>query len=93
MKYFPISQFHESLAREEKLIYSGRIDIDQKGLDILIEAFARLAVINPELELVLMGPDWDGSIARLKQLSVRLGVSTKECILQVIWKEKNICKI
>ncbi len=65
------------LGNEKTLIYSGRIDIDQKGLDLLIEAFARLVSGNPELRLVLMGPDWNDSMSRLKQLSTRLGVGEK----------------
>jgi len=59
------------------LMFAGRIDIDQKGLDLLVEAFAYLVKYNPELDLVLIGPDWNDSTKRLKQLSVKLGVGEK----------------
>jgi glycosyltransferase involved in cell wall biosynthesis len=56
------------------LLYAGRIDIDHKGLDILVEAFARLSKNHPDLQLVLTGPDWNNSIQKLEKLSTKLGV-------------------
>ena len=40
-----------------RLVFLGRIDAYNKGLDLLIEAFARLAP-NAEVRLTLQGPDW-----------------------------------
>ena len=70
----PKSRKHDN---RRTLMYSGRIDVEQKGLDILIEAFARLISVNPEIELVLMGPDWNDSTRRLRQLASKLGIDEK----------------
>lgn len=64
-------------SKSKILMYAGRIDIDQKGLDLLIEAFARLLKDYPDLELVLTGPDWNGSTGILSQLAMKLGISEK----------------
>ena len=55
------------------LLFVGRLS-RQKGLDLLIRAFARLASRRPELWLVLAGPDPDGYGTRLRRLSEDLGV-------------------
>lgn len=59
------------------LMFAGRIDIDQKGLDILLEAFAKVAKTHPEIKLVFTGPDWNNSIKLLEELAAKLGVKDK----------------
>ena len=56
-------------------MFIGRLDALQKGLDLLIEAFARAAL--PHAALVLAGPDYDGSRQRLTTLAERLGISSQ----------------
>jgi glycosyltransferase involved in cell wall biosynthesis len=42
-----------------RLVYVGRLDVHTKGLDILLEAFARAAAQSARrLDLVLIGPGW-----------------------------------
>lgn len=47
------------------LVFLGRIDAYNKGLDILLDAFAQLAP-RADLRLTLQGPDW-GDRARLEK--------------------------
>jgi glycosyltransferase involved in cell wall biosynthesis len=53
-------------------MFIGRLDPWQKGLDLLIEAFAHARL--REAGLVLVGPDWRGSRRTLATLAKRLGI-------------------
>jgi glycosyltransferase involved in cell wall biosynthesis len=58
-------------------MFVGRLDVDVKGLDLLIEGFSRAAGSAPsrdEARLILIGPDWNGGKARLLELSSRWGI-------------------
>lgn len=56
-------------------LFLGRLDPVHKGLDLLLEAFA--AARLPEAALVLVGPDWRGSLARLREQARRLGLEER----------------
>jgi glycosyltransferase involved in cell wall biosynthesis len=60
-----------------RLMFLGRIDVQVKGLDVLVEAFARAvrgrAPAMPAT-LTLVGPDWRNGVAPLRQLARRFGV-------------------
>jgi len=67
-------------ARSLVFVFVGRLDIETKGLDLLIRAFAEIA--GPHLaqetvrpRLVLVGPDQNGARRRLDRLTQRLGVT------------------
>lgn len=47
-------------------LFLGRLDPLHKGLDLLLHAFARANL--SEAALVLVGPDWRGSLRKLKNL-------------------------
>ncbi len=55
-------------------MFIGRLDPWQKGLDLLIEAFAHAGL--REACLVLVGPDCRGSRRTLERLADRLGISS-----------------
>lgn len=60
------------------ILYAGRIDMQQKGLDVLIRAFAiLLASSGIRLKLKLMGPDWARSTDKLRELARKLQVLDK----------------
>ncbi|MGH8722065.1 MAG: glycosyltransferase, partial [Burkholderiales bacterium] len=63
---------HPSLFDRNIFMFVGRLDPWQKGLDLLIEAFARAALHNAVL--VLVGPDCRGSRRSLRMLADRLGI-------------------
>ena len=64
-----------SLRDRRVFMFIGRLDPWQKGLDLLIEAFAQARLRNAGL--VLVGPDWRGSRATLGTLAGRLGISSQ----------------
>ena len=49
----------------------------KKGCDLLIESFARAAEGNPELRLVMAGPDQEGWQRKLEALSKKRGVEDR----------------
>ena len=53
-------------------MFLGRLDPNHKGLDILLKGFAMARPKNAVL--VLIGPDWRGSLHLLRSLSERLGI-------------------
>ena len=63
------------LTGSELLLFLGRLDTAQKGLDLLLEAFARLHRERPAARLALAGPDWKGSRLRLEALARELGIA------------------
>jgi glycosyltransferase involved in cell wall biosynthesis len=56
------------------LLFLGRIH-RKKGCDLLIEAFARVAHEDPELDLVMAGPDQQLWSAALKELAYTSGIA------------------
>jgi glycosyltransferase involved in cell wall biosynthesis len=55
-------------------LFLGRLNVKQKGLDLLLRAFQRAAVRSPDVVLVLVGPDCNGGLKVLKKLAARLGI-------------------
>jgi glycosyltransferase involved in cell wall biosynthesis len=67
------------ISQDAKLIlFLGRLS-EKKSPDLLIEAFAMLLSSGAvgDLRLVLVGPDESGMKARLRQIAVRLGVTSR----------------
>jgi glycosyltransferase involved in cell wall biosynthesis len=58
------------------LLFLGRLS-RQKGLDLLLPAFAQLAREHPDLQLVLAGPDHEGYAANVRTLAASLGVDQR----------------
>ncbi len=63
---------HPWLRGRRVFMFIGRLDTWQKGLELLVEAFARAGLT--EAALVLVGPDWRGSQHVLTTLADRLGI-------------------
>ncbi len=62
------------LREKDVALFLGRLDIGQKGLDLLVDAFAEARRRHPRLHLALAGPDWKGSLERLRQRVSELGL-------------------
>lgn len=58
------------------LLFLGRIH-RKKGCDMLIEAFGKAACFDPELELIMAGPDQQGWSADLKETAAGAGVADR----------------
>jgi len=60
-----------------RLLYLGRMDYHNKGLDILLDAFAQLRNQNQvDAQLTLQGPDWGDRDAMIRR-AARLGISER----------------
>jgi glycosyltransferase involved in cell wall biosynthesis len=58
------------------VLFLSRIQ-EKKGCDLLIRAFARVAAVDDDLQLVMAGPDQTGLQAELEQLAESLGVASR----------------
>jgi len=56
--------------------YLGRLDVENKGLDLLLDAFAQIAS-HAETGLILIGPDFKNGRQFLEQRARRLGCENK----------------
>lgn len=67
----PPGYFYEQypqLRNKTKFLFLGRLDIQQKGLDLLIAAFAEAILNRDNLHLILAGPDEDNASSILQNL-------------------------
>lgn len=58
------------------LLFLGRIH-RKKGCDLLIDAFAKVAADDPELHLVMAGPDQQEWSAELQQTATKAGIAAR----------------
>lgn len=58
------------------LLYLGRIH-HKKGCDLLVQAFGRVAQSDPDLHLVMAGPDQQGWSKELKKIAQNAGVQDR----------------
>ena len=58
------------------LLFLARIHV-KKGADLLIEAFARIAARDPDLHLVMAGPDPQGLQSALQKQAQQLGIGAR----------------
>jgi glycosyltransferase involved in cell wall biosynthesis len=59
-------------------VYLGRLAVDQKGLDLLLQGYARALAKNPNLpRLVLAGPDFRGGLAQLTAMAQELSIADR----------------
>ena len=69
------------------LIFLGRLDVWVKGLDLLVEAFARLP--PDRFQLVLVGPDWQNGRAQLERMAAQHGCGSRIHFLGPLYGEKK----
>lgn len=65
-----------SLQGRQYLLFLSRIH-PKKGCDLLIQAFAKIASSNPELDLVIAGPDQTGWTSQLRNQAARAGIGER----------------
>ncbi|WP_420238869.1 glycosyltransferase [Telmatobacter bradus] len=66
-------RLHPRLRDRRYLLFLGRLH-EKKGCDLLVDAFAQVADQDPELDLVMAGPDQADMQLRIKHLADRMGV-------------------
>ena len=76
---------HPVLRGRRVFLFLGRLDPWQKGLDLLIDAFARARL--PDAALVLAGPDRDGSRRALASRAQRAGISSQLVLKDAVFGE------
>jgi glycosyltransferase involved in cell wall biosynthesis len=62
----------------------------KKGLDVLVRAFAGLAVRHPDAILVLAGPDDEGLAPALRSLAEELGVGRRVIFPGMLFHEQRL---
>jgi glycosyltransferase involved in cell wall biosynthesis len=76
----PESTLQYRASGNPKLFFLGRLDAYNKGLDILLTAFAQIQLVSPA-QLVIQGPDW-GDLQYLKMQATQLGLSDTVTFLE-----------
>lgn len=66
--------FPDFIPQKKYLLFLGRID-PKKGLDILLIAFQNIVTDNPDLILIVAGPDSNGYKSELQKQIDKLGLS------------------
>ena len=69
-------QKHSELKGKRIFLFLSRIH-EKKGCDLLLGAFAKIAASDPDLHLVMAGPDQTGWAAELKQQARQLDISER----------------
>lgn len=68
-------QKYPQYSGKKRILFLGRLDVEQKGLDLLIESYAKL---NPDQAvLILAGASWKDGRERLEELAIRTGIRKK----------------
>ncbi|MBP6505931.1 MAG: glycosyltransferase [Opitutaceae bacterium] len=75
---------HPGLGDRVLFVFLGRIDIQQKAVDVIVEAFARLAVERPEAMLLLAGPSEGADSAEVRRLVAERGLGDKVRFLGLV---------
>ncbi|MDR3380617.1 glycosyltransferase [Cupriavidus basilensis] len=58
------------------VLFLGRVH-EKKGCDLLIDAFARVAALDPQAHLVIAGPDSAGWVPRLQSQAAARGIGAR----------------
>jgi len=83
----PSQNDKKQFIKRDLWLYMGRLAIQQKGLDILINAYAILRITSSNLpRLILAGPDFRGDKKKIEKMIIKHGLSDD---IQLIGPVKN----
>jgi glycosyltransferase involved in cell wall biosynthesis len=68
-----------ALSGKTCILYLARIDVN-KGIDLLLQAFSRVARNRPDLSLLIAGPDYNRITHKMQALACTLGIADR-----VVW--------
>ncbi|HRN47522.1 MAG TPA: glycosyltransferase family 4 protein [Niabella sp.] len=73
--------YPEKFTKKNQLLFLGRIEVDQKGLDLLVSAFKKFSELtNKKYQLVIAGSGLDADMQNLQQLVKEAGLG-KQIVL------------
>jgi glycosyltransferase involved in cell wall biosynthesis len=78
---------YPQLRDQRVFMFVGRLDPWQKGLDVLVDAFASAGLA--EASLVLVGPDWRGSRRALTKRAERHGISSRVVFMEAAFGQER----
>jgi len=77
-------------SEQARFVYLGRLAIEQKGLDLLLQGYAKALSRSGALpELVLAGPDFRGGRERLERLARELGIGERVIFPGVVQADRK----
>lgn len=68
------SVYKPTITKQKYILFLGRIEIDQKGIDLLISTFKKFHDLNPDYKLIIAGNGDQGEIKKAKELTVSTGL-------------------
>jgi len=73
-----------------QFVFLGRLAIEQKGLDLLLQGYAKASAQSPDLPpLVLAGPDFRGGLRQLTALARDLGIAARIVFVGPVFGERK----
>jgi len=69
--------YAERNERKKQILFLGRLEVDQKGLDLLIDAFSKFSLVKPEYKLVIAGSGAPEELEKLKGIVKKFGLEDK----------------
>lgn len=75
---------HPELANRTLFLFLGRIDIQQKAVDLIVESFAELAASNAEAMLLLAGPSEGADAGLVRELIRQRGLEGRVRFLGLV---------
>ena len=84
------SCFHAPFSEQDYILYFGRLDTYTKGIDILLQAFARVHDSHPEIRLILAGRGTEERQKELLDLSESLGIESSISFTGPVSEEEKI---
>lgn len=76
---------HPQLRGKIFVLFMGRLDIQHKGLDLLIPAFSQFREKFTNAHLVIAGADENGGATQIQQMIAENGLSSNVTITGLIW--------
>jgi glycosyltransferase involved in cell wall biosynthesis len=73
-RYRTLAERWPALAGHRVALFLSRVDVN-KGLDLLIKAFQRVKAGDRGWRLLIVGPDYSGTRARMESLAARVGLA------------------
>jgi glycosyltransferase involved in cell wall biosynthesis len=88
-----LKMLYPSLCGKVVFLFLGRLDFKQKGLDLLLQAFAKVSQSHSQMHLVLAGPDESGGRDLILQWADQLEIQNRITLTGILTGEKKIAAL